>query len=227
MDTEPPNSHVPAIYVAKYNRFVDNILGRINKILRDNYDPVTVKLTDPTSSSKSKTKSSTKKKSKKTGTKKHGSKKSAFDAASGGNVIQVNKATTNVSTTQVIEKQIDLFYDFANLWNEIYNQHLFVQQTEADDLKNVATTVAAVETLSNSVPNAVATTPRIIETTKAQEPAESRASTNSNNNNNNKKQKKKRTKSKSKNKTKNTISTGTSTGNKNKVSKTNIFFVSL
>lgn len=52
-----------AIYVSKYNKFVDNILGRINKILKENYDPVTVKLTNPTPSNKT---NKTKKKKKKT-----------------------------------------------------------------------------------------------------------------------------------------------------------------
>lgn len=75
MQSEPSND-VSAIYVAKYNRFVDNILGRINKILRSNYDPVTVKLTNPNSKSKlnkQKTKSKPKKKSNKNGPKKSAS----------------------------------------------------------------------------------------------------------------------------------------------------------
>lgn len=71
MDSQP-NNDVSSIYVAKYNRFVDNILGRINKILRSNYDPVTVKLTNAnakTKSNKHKNKSKTKKNNK-SGTKK-------------------------------------------------------------------------------------------------------------------------------------------------------------
>lgn len=39
---------VPPSYITKYNRFVDNILGRINKVLRKNYDPVNVRLQTPT-----------------------------------------------------------------------------------------------------------------------------------------------------------------------------------
>lgn len=35
---------MPSIYVAKYNRFVDNIIGRINRILGKSYDPVRVKI---------------------------------------------------------------------------------------------------------------------------------------------------------------------------------------
>lgn len=72
MQSEPSND-VSSIYVAKYNRFVDNILGRINKILRSNYDPVTVKLTNPntkTKTNKQKIKSKTKKNGNKNGTKK-------------------------------------------------------------------------------------------------------------------------------------------------------------
>lgn len=35
---------MPAIYISKYNRFVDNIIGRVNRILGKSYDPVRVKL---------------------------------------------------------------------------------------------------------------------------------------------------------------------------------------
>ncbi|GLH01592.1 Uncharacterized protein GBIM_07695, partial [Gryllus bimaculatus] len=35
---------VPPIYISKYNRFVDNILERINHLLRKSYDPVNVRL---------------------------------------------------------------------------------------------------------------------------------------------------------------------------------------
>ncbi|KAJ4432764.1 hypothetical protein ANN_21403, partial [Periplaneta americana] len=37
-------SVVPPVYITKYNRFVDNIMERINRILRKNYDPVNVRL---------------------------------------------------------------------------------------------------------------------------------------------------------------------------------------
>lgn len=70
MDSET-SGHVPAIYVAKYNRFVDNILGKINNILRANYEPVTVKLTSSSSNTKTnKNKNKTKRKGTKNGTKK-------------------------------------------------------------------------------------------------------------------------------------------------------------
>lgn len=36
---------VPDILINKYNRFVDGIFGRINKILARSYDPVNVRLT--------------------------------------------------------------------------------------------------------------------------------------------------------------------------------------
>lgn len=70
------SGHVPAIYVAKYNRFVDNILGKINNILRSNYEPVTVKLTNPSTSSKTSKNKNKNKKNKRKGTKK-GTRKSA------------------------------------------------------------------------------------------------------------------------------------------------------
>lgn len=47
---------LPPSYIAKYNRFVDNILGRINKILRKNYDPVNVRLQTPTQTTDNKKK---------------------------------------------------------------------------------------------------------------------------------------------------------------------------
>lgn len=53
---------VSAIYVSKYNRFVDNILGRINKILKTNYDPVTVQLSSTSAKSNKKTKKIVKRK---------------------------------------------------------------------------------------------------------------------------------------------------------------------
>lgn len=45
-------SAIPEIYIAKYNRFVDNIVGRINKILSKSFDPVRVKLQSPETKTK-------------------------------------------------------------------------------------------------------------------------------------------------------------------------------
>lgn len=92
-----PNSHVPAIYVAKYNRFVDNILGRINKILRTNYDPVTVKLTNPGTTTKS-SKTKSKKKSNKKSSTKNGSKQFFAEDSSS----EVPKESTTSSAPKVI-----------------------------------------------------------------------------------------------------------------------------
>lgn len=91
MESEP-SSYVPAIYVAKYNHFVDNILERINKILSINYDPVTVKLTNPNLSSKL-NKKKNKSKSKKS---KYGSKKSAS-----GLVIHISENINNEESNDV------------------------------------------------------------------------------------------------------------------------------
>lgn len=69
--SDKPASRMPAIYIAKYNRFVDNILIRMNKILRKSYDPVSVRLQPVDAKKKSK-----KSKSKKTknGKKKNGAR---------------------------------------------------------------------------------------------------------------------------------------------------------
>lgn len=37
---------MPAIYISKYNRFIDNVIGRINRVLGKSYDPVRVKMPD-------------------------------------------------------------------------------------------------------------------------------------------------------------------------------------
>ncbi|XP_063240889.1 clumping factor A-like [Bacillus rossius redtenbacheri] len=54
---------VPPVYISKYNRFVDNVLGRINRVLKKNYDPVNVRL-HPPSDSKNNNKNSNKNKKK-------------------------------------------------------------------------------------------------------------------------------------------------------------------
>lgn len=43
-EPEKKPTTVPAVYIVKYNRFVDNILEKMNDILRRSYDPVSVKL---------------------------------------------------------------------------------------------------------------------------------------------------------------------------------------
>lgn len=57
----PETNDVSAIYVAKYNRFVDNILGRINTILEKKYNPVMVRLASPSSKTNKKKSKKTKK----------------------------------------------------------------------------------------------------------------------------------------------------------------------
>ena len=87
MDSDS-SGHVSAIYVAKYNRLVDNILGKINNILRANYEPVTVKLTNSNSSSK-KNKNKNKKKGTKNGTKKSASRPIDTEKSDNENNIEV------------------------------------------------------------------------------------------------------------------------------------------
>lgn len=45
-------SHVPDVLIYKYNRFVDGIFGKINKILKQSYDPVSVRLSTNTKTTK-------------------------------------------------------------------------------------------------------------------------------------------------------------------------------
>lgn len=95
-----PKSDVTSIYVIKYNRFVDNILGRINKILSTNYDPVTVKLSNPNSSSKTNKIKSKKKKNSKRKSNKNGMRKSA--TASTTTISELNSvALKNASSLRL------------------------------------------------------------------------------------------------------------------------------
>lgn len=54
---------MPSTYITKYNRFVDNIVSRINRILGKSYDPVRVRLHSNTSNKNTSTNSSKKKNS--------------------------------------------------------------------------------------------------------------------------------------------------------------------
>lgn len=63
-EPEKKPASVPAIYIVKYNRFVDNILEKMNDILRKSYDPVNVKLQPIDASKKTTKKKGSKNKSK-------------------------------------------------------------------------------------------------------------------------------------------------------------------
>jgi len=84
------------VLIYKYNRFVDGIFGRINKILKKSYDPVSVRLS-PSGSAKHNIKSPSKKHGHKSSSKKnkrHGSSKNSSkqsdsrDNATGKNVTE-------------------------------------------------------------------------------------------------------------------------------------------
>lgn len=51
---------VAPVYITKYNRYVDSILEKINKILRNGYDPVSVRLHSVKSNKKNEKKENTK-----------------------------------------------------------------------------------------------------------------------------------------------------------------------
>ncbi|CAH1098517.1 unnamed protein product [Psylliodes chrysocephalus] len=69
---------MPAIYISKYNRFVDTVIGRINTILGKSYDPVRVKLQsldNKAKKTKKNTKGNTKNKNRNKNKKRNGQKK--------------------------------------------------------------------------------------------------------------------------------------------------------
>ncbi|XP_014294238.1 germ cell nuclear acidic protein [Halyomorpha halys] len=74
----------PPAYIVKYNRFVDTILDRINKILRKSYDPVNVRLQSSSDTKKNKNKK-----------RKNKEKQSRVTESSRGNVTE---AATEVMT---------------------------------------------------------------------------------------------------------------------------------
>lgn len=108
-----PKSDVTSIYVTKYNRFVDNILGRINKILSTNYDPVTVKLSNPNSSSKS-NKTKFKKKNSKRKSNKKGKRKSAMGSTTtiSDNSVELKNGTSSLRFSTVAKVYADLIIIF-------------------------------------------------------------------------------------------------------------------
>lgn len=55
---------MPAVYISKYNRFVDNIILRINRLLGKSYDPVRVKLPSKVSDKSNKRRKTSSKKKK-------------------------------------------------------------------------------------------------------------------------------------------------------------------
>ncbi|XP_045772059.1 acidic repeat-containing protein-like [Maniola jurtina] len=96
---KPP---VPAAYIVKYNRFVDNILEKMNDILRRSYDPVNVKL-QPIDASKKTTKP--KKNQKKSNKRKTSNKKK--NSARGGVTEKKNENETireEIGTDKVREQ---------------------------------------------------------------------------------------------------------------------------
>ncbi len=56
---------IPSSYITKYNKYVDSIFSRINKILKKNYDPVNVRLQTAPEQKKKPTASKTSTKQKK------------------------------------------------------------------------------------------------------------------------------------------------------------------
>lgn len=65
----PSHTSIPSMYISKYNRFVDTILDRINKILRRSYDPVNVRLQNASDVKNNKKKNNNKNKNKKNNSK--------------------------------------------------------------------------------------------------------------------------------------------------------------
>ncbi|KPI92999.1 hypothetical protein RR46_14220 [Papilio xuthus] len=90
---------VPAAYIVKYNRFVDNILEKMNDILRRSYDPVNVKL-QPIDAKKKNSKP--KKDKTKTKSKKKSSSKKKQTKRAGNTPVTENKVVEGLTKTNEI-----------------------------------------------------------------------------------------------------------------------------
>ncbi|CAH2037350.1 unnamed protein product, partial [Iphiclides podalirius] len=98
---------VPAVYIVKYNRFVDNILEKMNDILRRSYDPVNVKLQPIDAKKKSskpkKNKTKTKSKNKRKQTTRAGNSAAATD----NKTIEALTKTNEINDVSVVDKKIE------------------------------------------------------------------------------------------------------------------------
>ncbi|KAG6445364.1 hypothetical protein O3G_MSEX003845 [Manduca sexta] len=98
-EKKPAPAPVPAVYIVKYNKFVDTVLEKMNEILSKSYDPVSVKL-QPIDASKK----SSKPKKNKTKTKKRKTSSKKKNTARGNTT---NKNKGNISSTAIPEMAKD------------------------------------------------------------------------------------------------------------------------
>ncbi|KPJ15656.1 hypothetical protein RR48_03787 [Papilio machaon] len=100
---------VPAAYIVKYNRFVDNILEKMNDILRRSYDPVNVKLQPIDAKKKNskpkkdKTKTKSKKKS---SSKKKQTKRAGNIAVTENKIVESLTKTNEINDAPLIESKV-------------------------------------------------------------------------------------------------------------------------
>lgn len=103
---------MPQVYIAKYNKFVDTIIGRINKVLGKSFDPVRVKLIPSDSKNQTKTKSGNKKKGSKKTSKNHpesrhklGDLEIARAVGEDKNFVLISKNSASTSEASPIAKE--------------------------------------------------------------------------------------------------------------------------
>ncbi|XP_013142951.1 PREDICTED: nonsense-mediated mRNA decay protein 2-like, partial [Papilio polytes] len=98
---------VPAAYIVKYNRFVDNILEKMNDILRRSYDPVNVKLQPIDAKKKnSKPKKDKTKSKKKSSTKKKQTKRAGNTAVTENKTVEGLTKTNEINDAPLIDSKI-------------------------------------------------------------------------------------------------------------------------
>lgn len=91
LDNSPSPTKIPSVYIAKYNRFVDQIIGKINRILGRSYDPVRVKI-QARKTTTNKTKTTKRKTNKRKSTRRPSSKKTATSATNKMAEVEVARA---------------------------------------------------------------------------------------------------------------------------------------
>lgn len=105
---------MPAIYISKYNRFVDNIIGRINRILGKSYDPVRVKLP---SNQKNANQGKNKAKGKKKNTNKKTSRRRTNMVSNKMGELEIARASNEINDTDATARSTGTYVDINSSYS--------------------------------------------------------------------------------------------------------------
>ncbi|GBP82784.1 hypothetical protein EVAR_57343_1 [Eumeta japonica] len=178
VDTPPKKpAPVPAVYIAKYNRFVDNILQKMNEILHRSYDPVNVKLQPIDASKKSSKpkKNKTKSNKRKTSSKKKSvAHKRTVDKSSTTSTEIPEPTTKAENITPLVEETVAYV---ENITEKIQNEVLVAESRALKDKSSAGESAKAKPTTTKiKGPSSTKTKPKPKPPTKttAKQPAKNK-----------------------------------------------------